>query len=352
MSTVGTQQLTTGEVNMQPSVSPVRFFETMHAYQQTAALKAAIELELFTEIEAGTGTVADVAQRITAPERGVRAICDFLVICGFLHKKLGKPDARYTLTPDSAMFLSKKSAAYLGSATIFLANESVTEPFRDLAAVVRAGGPVKSNPGVDQELPMWADFARGMAPLMYIVAEQTENLIHSESPAKVLDLAAGHGLFGIMVAKKNPKARVVALDWPSVLTVAHENAMKFGVSERHALLAGNALEVSFGEGYDVALVTNLLHHWDRTTIHFFLRKVREALVPGGRVVIVEFAPNDDRVTPPPSASFVLNMFANTPGGDAYTVSEHMEMLRTVGFSDAEVHALPPTPQTAIIAVKQ
>ena len=338
--------------NAQSQLSPMKFFEAMHAYQQTAALKAAIELELFTAIGEGMGTVSDIAQRIGAPERGVRAICDFLVIRGFLHKSLDKPAARYTLTPDSAMFLSKKSPAYLGSATIFLANEFVTEPFRDLTAVVRAGGPVRSNPGVDQELPMWADFARGMAPLMYIVAEQTEKLIHSESPAKVLDLAAGHGLFGIMVAKKSPKAKVVALDWPSVLTVAHENAEKFGVSERHALLAGNALEVPFGEGYDVALVTNLLHHWDRVTIHFFLRKVHEALAPGGRVVIVEFAPNDDRVTPPSSASFVLNMFANTPGGDAYTVSEHLEMLRSAGFSAGEVHALPPSPQTAIVAVKQ
>ena len=150
--------------NAGSEASPMKFFEAMHAYQQTAALKAAIELELFTEIGAGTGTVSDIAQRISAPERGVRAICDFLVIRGFLHKNLDKPDALYTLTPDSAMFLSKKSPAYLGSATIFLANEFVTEPFRDLSALVRAGGPVRSNPGVDQELPIWADFARGMAP--------------------------------------------------------------------------------------------------------------------------------------------------------------------------------------------
>jgi SAM-dependent methyltransferase len=167
----------------------------------------------------------------------------------------------------------------------------------------------------------------------------------------VLDLAAGHGLFGIMVARKIPSESCR----PGLAFRAHRrarNAERFGVSERHALLAGNALEDPFGEGYDLALVTNLLHHWDRTTIHYFLRKVREALAPGGRVVIVEFAPNDDRVTPPSSASFVLNMFANTPGGDAYTVSEHLEMLRTTGFSAGEVHALPPSPQTAIIAVKQ
>jgi ubiquinone/menaquinone biosynthesis C-methylase UbiE len=352
VSTAQKKQQTAVEGNSGAQLSPMKFFDAMHAYQQTAALKTAIELELFTAIGEGMETVTELAQRIAAPERGVRAICDFLVIRGFLNKSMDKPDARYTLTPDSATFLNKKSSAYLGSATIFLANEFVTDSFRDLTAVVRAGGPVTANPEVDQELPIWADFARGMAPLAYMVAEQTEKLVHSDSALNVLDIAAGHGLFGIVVAKKNPKAKVVALDWPSVLTVAHENAERFGVSERHALLAGNALEVPFGEGFHLALVANLLHHWDRTTIHFFLRKIHEALAPGGRVVVVEFAPNDDRVTPPASASFALTMFANTPAGDAYTVSEHLEMLRSAGFSAGEVHALLPSPQTAIIATKQ
>jgi ubiquinone/menaquinone biosynthesis C-methylase UbiE len=352
VTTAQKERQTAVEGNLGAQLSPMRFFEAMHAYQQTAALKAAIELELFTAIGEGAETVSDLAQRIVAPERGVRALCDFLVIRGFLNKSLGRPAAKYTLTPDSAMFLSKKSPAYLGSATVFLANEFVTDSFRNLTAVVRAGGPVRSNPEVDQELPIWADFARGMAPLAYMVAEQTEKLVHSDSAVKVLDIAAGHGLFGILIAKKNPKAMVVALDWPSVLTVAHENAERFGVSERHSLLAGNALEVPFGEGFHLALVANLLHHWDRTTIHFFLRKVHEALAPGGRVVVVEFAPNDDRVTPPASASFALTMFANTPAGDAYTVSEHLEMLGSAGFSAGEVHALLPSPQTAIIATKQ
>jgi 16S rRNA C1402 N4-methylase RsmH len=83
-----------------------------------------------------------------------------------------------------------------------------------------------------------------------------------------------------------------------------------------------------------------------------LKKVHAALAPGGRVAIVEFTPNEDRVSPPAPAAFVMNMLANTEAGDVYTASEMTEMLRKAGFASCELHPLPPTPQTAIVAKKQ
>jgi 2-polyprenyl-3-methyl-5-hydroxy-6-metoxy-1,4-benzoquinol methylase len=343
------QEVTAGSDAL--AVSPVKFFETMHAYQRTAALKAAIELELFTAVGETTGSLSEISQRIKAPERGVRALCDFMVISGFLNKDLEESRLRYSLTPDSAAFLHKKSPAYVGCATVFLASPFATEAFRDLASLVRAGGPPPTDKRIDTENPAWVDFARGMAPVMYPVAEQTEKLVRTSSEIRVLDVAAGHGLFGIAIARQNARAQVVALDWPSVLTVTKENAEHFDVYDRYLLLAGNALEVPFGEGFDVVLAANLLHHWDRETIQVFLRKAHGALAANGRIIVVEFAPNNDRVSPPLPASFVMNMFANTPGGDAYTVSEHVDMLRNAGFSSCEVHPLLPTPQTAIVATK-
>jgi ubiquinone/menaquinone biosynthesis C-methylase UbiE len=350
VNTAGKQQQVATESGAQ-AVSPVKFLETMHAYQRTAALKAAIDLELFTAVGETTGSLAEISQRIKAPERGVRALCDFMVISGFLNKDLKESRPRYSLTPDSAVFLHKRSPTYVGCATVFLASPFVTEAFRDLASVVRAGGPPPTDQRIDTENPAWVDFARGMAPVMYPVAEQTEKLVRTRSEMRVLDVAAGHGLFGIAIARQNTRAKIVALDWPSVLTVTKENAERFGVYDRYLLLAGNALEVPFGDGFDVALAANLLHQWDRETIQVFLKKAYGALAPGGRIVVVEFAPNDDRVSPPLPSSFVMNMFANTPGGDAYTVSEHVDMLRNAGFSSSEVHPLLPTPQTAIVGTK-
>jgi ubiquinone/menaquinone biosynthesis C-methylase UbiE len=340
------------EVNVAAPPSPTRFFETMLAYQRTAALKAAIELDLFTAIGQTSGTIPELMARLRVPARGLRALCDFLVVMGFLGKYLDEAEASYSLTPDSAMFLDKRSPRYVGSATIFMGSKFLTDAFRDLTAVIRAGGPLPAETYIDQELPLWVDFARGMAPMMYPVAEGAAKLVRVGSGARILDIAAGHGLFGISAAKQNPGANIVALDFPSVLAVAAENAERFGVSGRYTLLAGNALEVSFGTGFDAVLVMNLLHHWDRATIQVILKKCHEALSPGGQIVVVEFAPNDDRTSPPIPASFVMNMLVNTPGGNAYTATENLEMLRNAGFAACEAHALPPTPQTAFVGWKK
>ncbi len=89
----------------------------------------------------------------------------------------------------------------------------------------------------------------------------------------MLDIAAGHGIFGITVAQRNPQAEVVAVDWPRVLTVATENAVALGVAARHTTIPGDAFTVDWGAGYDVALVTNFLHHFDVPTCTAFLKKV-------------------------------------------------------------------------------
>jgi ubiquinone/menaquinone biosynthesis C-methylase UbiE len=323
----------------------------MFAYQRTAAMKAAIELDLFTAIGETMGTIPEVVQRTNAPERGVRALCDFLVVMGFLGKYVDEPEARYSLTPDSAMFLDKRSPRYIGSATIFMGSVARIDTFRDLTEIIRAGGPLPGKSYVDDDLPIWVDFARSMAPTMHSVAAEAAKLIRVDPGVKILDIAAGHGLFGIATAKQNPGATIVALDFPSVLAVASENAERFGISDRYTLLAGNALEVPFGTNFGAVLVPNLLHHWDRQTIHVLLKKVYAALAQGGRIVVVEFAPNDDRVSPPIPASFVMNMLVNTAGGNAYTVSENLETLRSAGFVSCEAHPLPPTPQTAIVGLK-
>ena len=167
---------------------------------------------------------------------------------------------------------------------------------------------------------------------------------------RVLDIAAGHGAFGIVIAQKNPSAEVVALDWAPVLAVATENAKAMGVAARFRTLAGDALTVDYGTGFDVVLLTNFLHHFDRSTCVGLLRKAAGALKPGGRVVVLEFVPNEDRISPPLAAAFSLTMLAGTPAGDAYTFAEHTSMLAEAGFTDVTAHPLPG-PETVIVGVK-
>ena len=328
---------------------PERIFETLNAYQKTAALKTAIELDVFTAISQGTNTAATLAQKCQASERGIRILCDFLVVNGFL----AKDGQLYELAPDSSIFLNKRSPAYIGSAVGFLTLPELTDPFKDLTAIVRKGGSLEGDATTTEpDSPKWVEFARSMAPLQKLAAEGLAETVNASAGKKwkVLDIAAGHGIYGVTIAKHNPNAEIFAVDWPRVLDVAKENAQAAGVAARYHTLPGNAFEVEFGKDYDLVLLTGFLHHFDSAAIGTLLRKIHSALKPDGAVVSVEFVPNEDRVTPPVAAAFSIVMLGSTRAGDAYPFSEYDRMFRAAGFSSSELHRTPG-PQSFIISKK-
>jgi len=327
--------------------NPERIFNAINAFQLTEAMKAALDLGVFTAIAEGATDAASIAKRTNASERGVRILCDYLTVKGFLTKNNG----RYDLEQDSALFLNSKSPAYLGSVANFLASDHHRAAHRNIADAVRKGGCAVNDPFEPND-PVWVIFARHMMPMMRMASENLAAALTKEAPAKkVLDIAAGHGLFGIAVARHNPDAHIYAVDWPKVLEVATENAQQAGVGDRHHLIPGSAFDVSYGEGYDVALITNFLHHFDRDTCINFLRKVHASLAPGGRAAILEFVPNPDRVSPPTPAAFSLIMLASTPSGDAYTFAELSSMAQAAGFSRVVPSDAPVMPEQLVLAYK-
>ena len=332
----------------QPSPSPSLFWDFVTSYQRSTAIRAAIDLELFTAIGEDCVTADEIAVRCGASVRGVRILSDYLVSAGFLEKSANE----YSLTPDSARFLDRRSAAYLGGIVGFLQHETQRRNFWELTDAVRNGTiPADRPDSLGAEHPIWVEFARSMPAMMAPTADFLAEVAlrdAGDAPA-VLDIAAGHGLFGIAVAKRSPGARVTALDWPAVLDVAKQNAETAGVGDRYRPMTGSAFEQEFGGPYDLVLLTNFLHHFDREACVALMRKVRAALRPGGRAVTLEFIPNEDRVTPVHAAQFSLTMLASTPAGDAYTFQEYDDMFRAAGFEANELVEPPFGPQRLVLS---
>src|SRR5438093_1444769 len=185
-------------------------FDTLFAYQRSAALKAALDLDLFTAIDEGPTTTKALAGRCAASERGVRILCDYLTTIGLLTTLTSS----YRVPPGPAPRLSQRSAA--------------------------------------------------------------------------------------------------------------------NVHDGSRTLPGDASAVSFPDGFDAALVTNFVHHFVAATCTDFLKKVHAALKPAGRVAVLEFVPNQDRVSPPVPARFSLTMLSNPTSGDAYTFAELKHELEGAG----------------------
>lgn len=333
-----------------PTPNPGLIFETLLAHQRSAALRTAIELDVFRAVGEGPAGAATLAARCSTSERGMRILCDYLAIMGLLAKQ----DDIYSHTPTSALFLDPRSPTSLHSTARFLGLNEMRGTLENLTEIVRTGRTVLPGDGsVEPDNPIWVDFAHGMAPMMAPLAGPLAGIVLTDrtGPMRVLDIAAGHGLFGIEVAKRHAEAHIVGLDWARVLDVAEENARKAGVGDRYQRIPGSAFEVDFGGPYDAVLLTNFLHHFDVATCVGLLKKVAAALKPGGVSATLEFVPNEDRISPPMAAGFSLTMLVSTPSGDAYTFNQLKAMHEDAGFTGIAAHPLPHSPHTVVTGVK-
>jgi 2-polyprenyl-3-methyl-5-hydroxy-6-metoxy-1,4-benzoquinol methylase len=286
--------------------------------------------------------VPAIARACQASPRGVRVLCDYWTVQGLLLKT----GDTYRLTPEAATFLDRKSPAYLGGAMGFL-NGPIKPFFERLTQAVRHGG-CQTTGTVEAEYGGWIDFAEEMGAMMFPTAQAIAKLLGSVS-GRVLDVAAGHGLFGIVLAQHNSDVRVTALDWPKVVDVASARAQRMGVGDRYATIAGDAFTVDLQGPYDLILLTNLLHHFSVEQCISLLKRLRAALRAGGRLVTLEFIPSEDRISPPMAATFPLVMLATTAEGDAYTFRELERMLSAAGFASNTLHQPQDCPQQIIVS---
>jgi predicted nicotinamide N-methyase len=321
-------------------------FDIAIAYQKTAALIAAVKLNIFTVIGEEMVSVDDLVSRTGASRRGLRILCDYLTVIGLLKKQ----NSHYLVTPVARVFLDESSPFASGKIVDFVAApEMIDLLFRDPASYVQNGGST-GLANVAPDHPVWVRYAKSMvpfaAPTAKLVAAHVATL--SDPPYTVLDIAAGHGLYGIEVAKALPDALITAVDWAPVLAVTKANAEAAGVADRFRMVAGNAMELNWGCDFDLILLPNFLHQLDFESCTLLLRKVKSNLAAGGQALGVEFVPNEDRVSPPIPAMFAFWMLATTPNGDAYTTRELEEMARNAGFRGATTWPLARTPQSLII----
>ncbi len=129
---------------------------------------------------------------------------------------MGKQDGRYSHTPTSKLFLDPRSPNCVASIAKFLGNPDTVQPALNLADIVCDGRTILPGDGtMDAENPVWVEFAHSMAPMMAPMAGPLGSIALDgrSGPMSVLDIAAGHGLFGIEVARQNLEARIVAVDW-------------------------------------------------------------------------------------------------------------------------------------------
>lgn len=336
-------------MDQQATVTPERIMQLAWGYAPPLILEAAIRNKVFDHLDSSPKSVEELAAITGASPRGLRAIMNALVGFQFLAKT---GDDRYELTPESATFLVSSKPGFFGGMIAHTSRQLIPN-WLHLTEVVATGKPAVAVNEEDFGSPFFQELVSNIFPMSYGPAQALGrhlDLGESGPAVRVLDLAAGSGVWGIALAQSSPRVTVTAVDWPGVLPVTQKTVDRFGFTNRYTFVSGDLLSADFGSGHDVVTLGHILHSEGEDRSRKLLRKCFEALAPGGTISIAEFLVNSERTGPSMGLIFAVNMLVNTDCGDAYSFDEIASWLTEAGFTNPR-QLESPGPSPLILATK-
>lgn len=328
--------------------TPERIMQLAWGYAPPLVIQAALEHGLFDALDGSPKTAGQLARRARVSARGVTAIVNALVGLRLLARK----GDRYLLTPESATFLVSNKPSFFGPFFHHTTRDLIPKWLR-ISDVVRTGKPAMAVNAESDGTRFFAEFVEALFPLNYAAARSLGEHLRiagAKAPVKVLDLAAGSGVWGIALAQQSQHVRLTAVDWPDVLKVAERVARRHGLGNRMTAIPGDLLKVNFGAGHDVATLGHILHSEGRDRSRRLLKKTFDALSPGGTIAIAEFIVEHDRSGPPMGLLFAVNMLVNSHAGDTFSFKEITGWLREAGFRRPRLLEVP-APSPLVLATK-
>jgi ubiquinone/menaquinone biosynthesis C-methylase UbiE len=330
-------------------VTPERIMQLAWAYAPPLIIGAAITNKVFDELDKCPATADELARRTKASLRGLTSLLDALVALQLATRDPQKN--RYGLTPESAAFLVTTKPSFQGGIFKHIAAHLIPA-WLELGEIVRTGKParqVNSTEGAE----FFESFVEDIFPMSYGATKVLAGNLKLDAATKttrVLDIASGSGVWGIGLAQANKHVEVTAVDWERVLGVTRRVAAKHGVGGQFKYIAGDICKVDFGRGYDIATLGHILHSEGPEHSQLLIKRVFDALAPGGTIAIAEFVANDDRTGPMNAMIFAVNMLVNTDEGNAFTFAQISGWLRDAGFENVR-QLEAPAPSPLILANK-
>ena len=331
------------------NVSPEKLMRYTWGYAPPLIIEAAIQNKVFDTLSSGAMSVPEVSAATGASERGLASIMNALT--GM--ELLAKDGDVYSLTADSAAFLVSSKPSYLGGMMAHISSQLIPK-WLDISNIVRTGRPSMQVNDIVEGSPFFEKFVSALFPVNYgpaSAAATALDVANAEGPVRVLDLAAGSGVWGITIAQRSPKVTVTAVDWPGVLDITRKTAAQFGLADRFSYVAGDLATADFGTGYNVATLGHILHSEGVEHSKALLKKTLDALAPGGTIVIAEFLVDPERKSNIMGLFFDVNMLVNTAAGGTYSFDEIRDWLEEAGFARAGLVPVPG-PSPLIFADKQ
>lgn len=329
--------------------NPALLMQVSLAYRSSAVLFAALDLDLFTHLAPGAASVNDLARacgNVHVP--ALQLLLDACVDIGLLTRD----GDQYSNAPLATAYLVRGGPAY--SANSFKYAENLYPAWGKLTDLIRTG-----KPPMPPEIMLGEDLAQTRAFVLAMherargIGSVLSHMVDLQGRRRLLDVGGGPGTYSVELVRQTPGLRSTVLDVPGVLAVTRELVDASGVADRIELVPGDYLQSAFGTGYDVALLSGMMHRETPDSCRLLLKKAFDALDPGGIAIVSDvFFDDATKRTPPFAVHFALNMMLTSYEGSTHAVTEMAAWIGETGFSNVEVRPLPkPNPHTLIVGTR-
>ncbi len=309
----------------------------LRGYRQANIICAGVELGIFEAIAKKASDAAGVARKIKASVRGTEILLNALAAAGLLRKRNGI----FSLAPVAASHLLLNSPESI----VFSARHSmnVQRSWLDLPQAVKTGRPVPRPAGAggvaDQQ--RHRDFILAMHDSARGAAEALAAALDLSRVRQVLDVGGGPGSFLFAMIRRNPEIQGAVFDLAPTLRITRELIEKNGMNAAVRTIEGDFLTDDFGTGYDLVLMSSIIHINSASENKLLIRKGFRALNPGGRLVVRDHILDDAKTSPPDGAFFSVNMLVNTQKGRSYSEAEMRSWFQSAGFVKIRTMNVPP-----------
>ncbi len=312
-----------------PDMSPQPLMELASRFMESRAFLTACELGLFTALGQDSRSSADIARVLGLDGRGTDRLMNVLVSLGLLEKS----EDQFRNSALALTYVVRQP----GFAAGLIHWVHLWEGWSTLSEAVRVGHSVIARPIGDRGNAWVQAFIAAMHWRAVQHAPSLVRLVDLTHVVRVLDVGGGSGAYAMEFVRARPGLTAVVFDLPAVLPLSNSYIARAGLSGRIELLPGDYNQDPLGRGFDLVLLSAILHSNSPEENEALIRRSAGALNPGGQVIIQEFIVNEDRTGPSFSTLFALNMLVGTDGGDTYTESEVREWMAAAGLVEVQHH---------------
>jgi SAM-dependent methyltransferase len=301
-------------------------------------VQAAVQLDLFTALAESSRTEEQLAAGLGCDLRALRMLVTALVALEFLERR----EEAVAAPPGVLTFLARTSPEYLGF--IIRHQAHIMPAWTKLAESVRGGGPSRARSSIHtQDDEEREAFLMGMFNVARQQAETIAQGLDLTGRSRLIDVGGGPGTYSVYFCLRNPGLTATVFDLPGSERFARGVVERYGLGDRIEFTGGDFLRDELPKGQDVAWLSQVLHGEGPENAARLVKNAAGCLRSGGLLCIQEFVIDNDRTGPAHSALFSLNMLVGTDDGQAYTLDEVREMLKSAGAGDIRVLdlALPP-----------